>query len=88
MPIKKPRQAQSEMNCPIYLIQVCGPNLSVLFQSQVDDMSSDDNGQDLANYNFVTDGFRTANAPANDVYMATGGKLNFTHFYGIKNCLN
>ena len=36
-------------------------------------MSSDDNGQDLTNYNFATDGFRTANAASNDVYLATGG---------------
>ena len=35
-------------------------------------MTSDDNGQDLTNYNFATDGFRTANS-ANDVYIATGG---------------
>ncbi len=44
-----------------------------LCQVQVDDMSSDDNGQDLTNYNFATDGFRTANAASNDVYLATGG---------------
>ena len=44
-------------------------------------MSSDDNGQDLAGYNFATDGFRAANSGgaaaagggAGDVYMATGG---------------
>ena len=45
-----------------------------MFQVQVDDMSSDDNGQDLTNYSFATDGFRTANAASNDVYLATGGK--------------
>ena len=47
--------------------------LIFLCQVQVDDMSSDDNGQDLTNYNFATDGFRTANAASNDVYLATGG---------------
>jgi hypothetical protein len=36
-------------------------------------LSSDDNGQDLTNYNFSTDGFRTANTTANEVYLATGG---------------
>ena len=52
-------------------------------QIHIDDMSSDDNGQDLAGYNFATDGFRAANAGGGgaaaagggggDVYMATGG---------------
>ncbi len=46
-------------------------------------MSSDDNGQDLTNYNFATDGFRTANAASNDVYLATGG--NETCIDRIKN---
>ena len=41
-------------------------------QIHIDDMSSDDNGQDLTNYNFNQDGFRTANT-TNDVYLATGG---------------
>ena len=36
-------------------------------------MSSDDNGQDLTNYNFNQDGFRAANT-TNDVYLATGGR--------------
>ena len=36
-------------------------------------MASDDNGQDLTNYNFASDGFKAANTGANDVYMATGG---------------
>jgi hypothetical protein len=36
-------------------------------------MSSDDNGQDLSNYNFATDGFRNANT-SSDMYLATGGK--------------
>ena len=35
-------------------------------------MASDDNGQDLTNYNFATDGFRAANS-TNEVYLATGG---------------
>jgi len=43
------------------------------FQVHVDDLSSDDNGQDLTNYNFDNDGFRTSNATSNDVYLATGG---------------
>ena len=37
-------------------------------------MSSDDNGQDLSNYNFATDGFRNANS-SSDMYLATGGKI-------------
>ena len=41
-------------------------------QVHIDDMASDDNGQDLSGYNFGSDGFRTANATT-DVYMATGG---------------
>lgn len=41
-------------------------------QVHIDDMASDDNGQDLTNYNFATDGFKTAGT-AQDVYMATGG---------------
>ena len=43
------------------------------FQVHIDDMSSDDNGQDLSNYNFASDGFRNANA-SSDMYLATGGK--------------
>lgn len=42
-------------------------------QVHIDDMSSDDNGQDLSNYNFASDGFRNANA-SSDMYLATGGK--------------
>ena len=42
-------------------------------QIHIDDMSSDDNGQDLSNYNFANDGFRAANT-ANDVDIATGGE--------------
>ena len=38
-------------------------------------MSSDDNGQDLSNYNFATDGFRNANS-SSDMYLATGGRKN------------
>ena len=38
-------------------------------------MSSDDNGQDLTNYNFAADGFRAANT-ANDVYLGGGGECN------------
>ena len=42
------------------------------FKVHIDDMASDDNGQDLSGYNFGSDGFRNANATT-DVYMATGG---------------
>ena len=42
------------------------------FQVHIDDVGSDDNGQDLSNYNFHTDGFRT-NAASTEVYLATGG---------------
>ncbi len=31
-------------------------------QVHIDDVSSDDNGQDLTNYNFSTDGFQTGNS--------------------------
>jgi EYA(Eyes Absent) family protein len=41
-------------------------------QVHIDDMASDDNGQDLSGYNFGSDGFRTA-TNTTDVYMATGG---------------
>ena len=44
-------------------------------QIHIDDMSSDDNGQDLTNYNFNQDGFRAANT-TNDVYLATGGSCS------------
>jgi eyes absent family protein 1 len=41
-------------------------------QVHIDDVSSDDNGQDLASYNFLTDGFRST-AASTEVYLATGG---------------
>ena len=41
-------------------------------QVHIDDVSSDDNGQDLATYNFRTDGFRP-NPDNAEVYMAAGG---------------
>jgi len=41
-------------------------------QVHIDDVGSDDNGQDLSNYNFHTDGFRTS-AASTEVYLATGG---------------
>ena len=41
-------------------------------QVHIDDVASDDNGQDLSSYNFHTDGFRT-NATSTEVYLATGG---------------
>lgn len=31
-------------------------------QVHIDDVSSDDNGQDLTNYNFASDGFNTVHA--------------------------
>lgn len=31
-------------------------------QAHIDDVSSDDNGQDLTNYNFASDGFNTVHA--------------------------
>ncbi|XP_059174094.1 eyes absent homolog 1-like isoform X2 [Physella acuta] len=40
-------------------------------QVHIDDVSSDDNGQDLSNYNFVTDGFHAAASNAN-LCLATG----------------
>jgi len=44
-------------------------------QIHIDDMSTDDNGQDLNGYNFAADGFRaaaTAAGAGGDVYMAAG----------------
>ena len=41
-------------------------------QVHIDDVSSDDNGQDLSSYNFQTDGFRSS-AASTEVYLATGG---------------
>ncbi len=38
-------------------------------QVHIDDLSSDDNGQDLSNYDFATDGFQALNA------AATGGNI-------------
>ena len=38
-------------------------------QVHIDDLSSDDNGQDLTNYDFATDGFQALNA------AATGGTI-------------
>ncbi|ELU18292.1 hypothetical protein CAPTEDRAFT_218995 [Capitella teleta] len=40
-------------------------------QVHIDDVSSDDNGQDLSNYNFATDGFHAAATNAN-LCLATG----------------
>ena len=44
----------------------------------IDDMSSDDNGQDLSNYNFQSDGFRNANN-SSEMYLATGGNEKISH---------
>jgi len=41
-------------------------------QVHIDDVGSDDNGQDLSSYNFHTDGFRST-AASTEVYLATGG---------------
>jgi EYA(Eyes Absent) family protein len=42
-------------------------------QVHIDDVSSDDNGQDLNNYNFMTDGFHPASAGTNaSLCLATG----------------
>jgi len=43
-------------------------------QVHIDDMSSDDNGQDLSNYNFQSDGFRNANN-SSEMYLATGAGM-------------
>ena len=51
----------------------CILSFTIFFQVHIDNMSSDDNGQDLSNYNFASDGFRNANA-SSDMYLATGGK--------------
>ena len=40
-------------------------------------MASDDNGQDLTNYNFAQDGFRAANTN-NDVYLPSGGSNSYS----------
>ncbi|KAJ8923873.1 hypothetical protein NQ315_006649, partial [Exocentrus adspersus] len=40
-------------------------------QVHIDDVSSDDNGQDLSNYNFSTDGFQ-ASTPGGNLCLATG----------------
>lgn len=37
-------------------------------QVHIDDVSSDDNGQDLSTYNFATDGFQTGNAQGLSFY--------------------
>lgn len=40
-------------------------------QVHIDDVSSDDNGQDLSNYNFSTDGFHSSSASSN-ISLASG----------------
>ena len=51
----------------ICLIQDCD-------QVHIDDLISDDNGQDLTNYDFATDGFQalSAAAPGSNVCLSTG----------------
>ena len=41
-----------------YKIERTSPFVQECDQVHIDDISSDDNGQDLTNYNFGTDGFR------------------------------
>ncbi|XP_065167004.1 eyes absent homolog 2 isoform X2 [Atheta coriaria] len=41
-------------------------------QVHIDDVSSDDNGQDLSNYNFSSDGFRSAGNGSGNLCLATG----------------
>lgn len=43
-------------------------------QVHIDDLSSDDNGQDLTNYDFSTDGFQALNAAASggSICLPTG----------------
>lgn len=38
----------------------------------IDDVSSDDNGQDLSNYNFSTDGFHAAAATTTNLCLQAG----------------
>jgi len=50
-------------------------------QIHIDDVSSDDNGQDLSTYNFSTDGFQTGNSQgtcvAADAFILTFAKQTF-----------
>ncbi|XP_019866526.1 eyes absent homolog 2 [Aethina tumida] len=41
-------------------------------QIHIDDVSSDDNGQDLTNYNFSTDGFHAAGSGSGNLCLASG----------------
>ncbi|GJQ81055.1 eya [Trypoxylus dichotomus] len=41
-------------------------------QVHIDDVSSDDNGQDLTNYNFASDGFHSSTATSGNLCLATG----------------
>ena len=54
------------------MIRKCFETDIVYAKVHIDDVASDDNGQDLTSYNFHTDGFRT-NATSTEVYLATGG---------------
>ena len=54
------------------MIRKCFETDTVYAKVHIDDVASDDNGQDLTSYNFHTDGFRT-NATSTEVYLATGG---------------
>ncbi|OXB68413.1 hypothetical protein ASZ78_010034 [Callipepla squamata] len=46
------------LGCPLFLPKECD-------QVHIDDVSSDDNGQDLSTYSFATDGFHAAASSAN-----------------------
>ena len=54
------------------MIRKCFETDIVHAKVHIEDVASDDNGQDLTSYNFHTDGFRT-NATSTEVYLATGG---------------
>ncbi|KAG5880643.1 hypothetical protein JTB14_015620 [Gonioctena quinquepunctata] len=41
-------------------------------QVHIDDVSTDDNGQDLSNYNFSTDGFQASTTGSGNLCLATG----------------
>lgn len=41
-------------------------------QVHIDDVSSDDNGQDLSNYNFASDGFHSAASNSANLCLASG----------------
>lgn len=57
-----------------------GNDIDECDQSHIDDVSSDDNGQDLNGYNFATDGFHTGAPPGkffNIVIFVANILINF-----------